>query len=49
MAGKVDRDVAQHMLIGGGLIAGGDALFPHALEQTYRARNVLNQFKDLKV
>jgi hypothetical protein len=47
--GKVDRDVAQHILIGGGLIAGGDALFPHSLQQTYQARNVLNHFKDLKL
>ena len=46
---RVDRDVAQHMLTGGGLVAGDDALFPRALKQTYRARNVLNQLKDLQI
>jgi hypothetical protein len=46
---RVDRDVAQHMLAGGGLVADDDALFPHALKQTYRARNVLNQLKDLHI
>jgi hypothetical protein len=43
---KVECDVAQHMLAGGGLIADDDALFPRSLKQTYRARNVLNQFRN---
>ena len=46
---RIERDVAQHMLAGGGLIADNDALFPHSLNQTYRARNVLNQYKELKL
>ena len=46
---KVDRDIAQHMLTAGGLIAGDDALFPRSLKQTYRVRNVLNQYKELEL
>jgi len=46
---RVERDVAQHMLVGGGLVADDDALFPHALKQTYRARTVLNQLKDIRI
>jgi hypothetical protein len=46
---RIERDVAQHMLAGGGLVADDDALFPHALKQTYRARTVLNQLKDLSI
>jgi len=46
---RIERDVAQHMLAGGGLIADNDALFPHSLNQTYRARNVLNQLKDRRI
>jgi hypothetical protein len=46
---RVDRDVAQHMLAGGGLIADDDALFPNSLNQTYRARDVLKQFRNLPI
>ena len=46
---RVERDVAEHMIGGGGLVADADALLPQAKSQTYRARNVLNQLKDLKI